>query len=612
MTHLPRLIPATVRMAAVCLLAASALPGGASALGLGEIVVKSSYSKGFVAEIPVFLDQGETDLKAVVGTQADYNMIQIGRPSFVDGLSVTIEGAAGKVIVIRSKEPITQPSFNLVIHATASGGTVLENYFLAVDFKKSLSLDLPPPEEHVAEAPKQEKKAAHAPSPLPPPVPAPEPTAAVMPAPVPVPAPAPAPTPAPAPAPAPVVQAAKEKPSAAEEPPAKAAAQPAIPALAKLDANPAKNRVKVKRGDTLFSIARTLSPAQRDLPRVVVAIYMENKDAFIDGNIHLLRTSATLDYSGVNKRAEGITDEEARQLLSDNWKERQKKESAEPAATASVDLPFEKPPSEQEIADFLEKWRNEWATNAVSIDDRYASGFHGYRGHLRADVSKAEWLASRRAFNEAHDNISIAISDIKASPGGASFTQTFTSDQFFSVGKKSLGLTRENGELKITEERFTATRTIDRTHQWTVLLPPVQSREMAVAHLQKLRGFNANVYNAGGVSSGPYLMAAGRFETRAQAEDFQVKLKSAGEQEAKVVLLPFSVRMKTTEDPAEAAAVVAGLVERDYFPFKVETVTAEGKTRHIVCLGAFATRAEAVKARDALKGEGNEPQPVIP
>lgn len=626
MRHLPRLIPTALRMAAVCLLTAGAFPGGAVALGLGEIVVKSSYSKGFVAEIPVFLDPGETDLKTAIGTQADYNMIQIGRPAFIDGLAVTVEnGAAGKVVVVRSKDAITQPSFNLIIRATASGGTVLENYFLAVDFRKSLSLDLPPPEEHVAEAPKPEKKAAHVPSP----VPLSAPMAAPPVPPVPVPAPAPAPVVQAAAPPPPVVEPAPAAPAPPkrEEPKITAAskapeesskaAKPldtasASPGLAKIGADPAKNRVAVKRGDTLFSIARTLHPGASDLPRVVVAIYMENKDAFIDGNIHRLRSRVTLDYSRVNERAEGITDEDARQLLSDNWKNRQKSESAEPAKAASVDLPFEKPPTEQEIADFVEKWRIDWMTNAPGFDDRYAGNFRGYRGRLRSAATKAEWIAARRAFNESHDNMNVTISDIKAAHGGVSFVQTFSSDQLFSVGQKTFGLTREGGELKIAEERIDIKRIIDRTHSWTVVFPSVQSREIAIAHMQKLRGLGSGIYETGGMPNGPYTAAAGRFVTRALAEDFQAKLKSAGEQEAKVVLLPFSVRMKTTEDPAVAVSAMATLAERGYFPFKVETATADGKTRHIVCLGAFAAREAAEKARDMLKVEGFEPQPVIP
>lgn len=647
MNHLPRSIPVALRVAAVCLLAAGAFPCGAFALGLGEIVVKSSYNKGFVAEIPVFLDHGETDLKAVVGTQADYNMIQIGRPAFIDGLAVTVEnGGTGKVVVIRSKEPITQPSFNLIIRATASGGTVLENYFLAVDFRKSLSLDLPPSEEHVAEAPKQEKKAAPAASPLSPPAPvvtpqpviAPSPTPVVTsaapvvtPAPVVVPPPAPVeqaaalPPPVEEPAPAPPAPQEREEPEAPiapkaaveeplkdEKPPVDAAPASAKSSLAKIGADPAKNRVTVKKGDTLFSIARTLGPSTPDLPRVVVAIYMENKDAFIDGNIHRLRTRVTLDYSRVNERAADVTDEEARQLLSDNWKDLQKPESAEPARVASVDLPFEKPPTDEEIADFLEKWRNDWITNAPSLDDRYSNSFRGYRGHLRAAATKAEWIAARRAFREMHDNMAVTIADTKPSRGGVTFTQTFTSDQLFSVGKKSFVLTRDGGELKIAEERINITRVIDRTHNWTVVFPAVQSREITVAHLQKLRGLGSSAYEAGGVSNGPYTAAVGRFATRALAEDFHSKLKSAGELDAKVVLLPFSVRMKTTEDPSVAAAAMAGLAESGYFPFKVETATADGKTRHIVCLGAFATREAAVKACDALKVEGFEPQPVIP
>lgn len=632
--HFTRSIPLALRAAAVCLLAAWALPGGASALGLGEIVVRSSYSKGFLAEIPVLLDEGETDPKAMVGTQADYNMIQIGRPAFVDGLAVTVEnGASGKVVVIRSKEPITQPSFNLVIRATASGGTVLENYFLAVDFRKSLSLDLPPPEEAVAEAPKPEKKEASVPGPLPlpapvvaPPVPepvavvappapeaAPAEPAATQPAPVAEPAPVPpAPQPKEEPKSPAAPKAAPEKTAKAEKPKAKPAPEPAKPELAKIDADPAKNRVSVKRGDTLFSIARTLRPGDGNLSRVVVAIYMENKDAFIEGNIHRLRAGAKLDYSHVNERASGLADEEARQLLSDNWKELQKTETAKPAAAASVDLPFEKPPSDSEIADFLEKWRNDWTTNSPGLADRYASGFRGYRGHLRGAATKADWIAARRALKGSHDNVAITITNIKTSRGGVTFTQTFASDQLFSVGQKTLGLTRENGEIKITEERIDISKVIDRTHKWTVVFPTVQTREMTLAHLQKLRGYGSIPYETGGMPNGPYTVAAGRFATRAQAEDFQKKLKSTGEGEAKVILLPFSVRMKTTEDPAAAAAAAAALAERGYFPFQAEAAAVEGKTRHIVCVGAFATREAADKARDALKVEGFDPQPVIP
>lgn len=625
MRHLPRLIPVALCAAAVCLLAAGAFPGGAFALGLGEIVVKSSYSKGFVAEVPVFLDQGESDLKAAVGTQDDYNMIQIGRPAFIDGLSVTVENAApGKVIVIRSKEPITQPSFNLIIRATASGGAVLENYFLAVDFRKSLSLDLPPPEERAAEAPKQEKKGTPSASPLPMPAPAPTPLSApvVTPAPEPV-AQAPAPSP-PVAEPVPVPAVAREEPTVAAakavpaEPPAPIAAEKApveeaasaSPVLAKIDADPAKNRVTVKRGDTLFGIARTLGPAAPNLSRVVVAIYMENKDAFIDGNIHRLRAGATLDYRRVNERAARVSDEEARQLLSDNWKELQKPESAEPAA-ASIEPPFEKPASEREVADFLEQWRTEWMAKSPGFADRYAANFRGFRGHLSAAANKAEWIAARSAFNELHDNMTVTLADVKTTRGGVSFTQTFASDQLFSVGQKSLALARENGVLKITEERIDIKKAVDRTHSWTVAFPAVQSREIALTHLQQLRKMGFSAYEANGMPKGPYILAAGRFASRALAEDFHQKLKSVGEREAKVVLLPFSVRMKIAEDPAAAAAAMAALAENGYFPFETG-MAADGKTRHSVCVGAFATREAAVKARDALKIEGFDPQPAIP
>lgn len=51
---------------------------------------------------------------------------------------------------------------------------------------------------------------------------------------------------------------------------------------------------EVKRGDTLYAIARRLRPEGATLNQVLVALYRANPDAFQGGNINLLRVGASL------------------------------------------------------------------------------------------------------------------------------------------------------------------------------------------------------------------------------------------------------------------------------------------------------------------------------
>src|SRR5690606_30318854 len=121
----------------------------------------------------------------------------------------------------------------------------------------------PASEAAAAPEPSEADAVVAEPLPEPPPVPSPAPAPA---------APAPAPTPAPAPAPAP----------AAPQPPA-AAAAPA-----------GSTPYTVRAGETLSGIASRMDRGGRTLDQLMLALLQANPEAFIGGNINLIRAGAVL------------------------------------------------------------------------------------------------------------------------------------------------------------------------------------------------------------------------------------------------------------------------------------------------------------------------------
>ena len=152
--------------------------------------------------------------------------------------------------------------------------------------------------------------AAPAPAPAPAAMPAPaaRPRAAAPAAPPPVPAPAP-PPPAAAPAPAPKPPA--PAPAAAREPaPTKAEAKPAS------SGGVAAGRYTVKRGDTLYGIAKDHlgSSEAVSLDQMLVGLYRANPDAFMKSNMNRMKAGAVLSLPDAGA-VQGIEAGEARRVI---------------------------------------------------------------------------------------------------------------------------------------------------------------------------------------------------------------------------------------------------------------------------------------------------------
>ena len=603
-------------------------PLTAWALGLGDIQVKSSFNKKFTAIIPIFLGEDEGELKLEVGRPRDYELMQLPRPGLIDKLELAIapnpENPSEKMIIITSPEPIQKPSFNLIIRLTAGGGTILENYFLAVDFRKSLTLELPKEAKIEKEVKGRPDAKAEEKETSPPEEPTFTPTVTKeyriarrldeLKAKKAEPKPAVA-----AAKPAVVVEKKVEKIAEPQKPPA-VVERKVVETLAPetvtevsavelrefitISSNPAKNRHVVRRTESLYVIAKKLGASQKDLPRVVVALYLANRSAFIGGNIHLLKAGAKLNYDKVNEIASNMTRFDSAAFIERHDRLRKTRLTKAPI---TIEMPVDGQVSAQEIYAFLENWKREWMEkNLDAFADNYAESFRDSRGK-----SRSEFLGKRAKFTKSHNNIKLLIENINIVRSGPVitlyFSQWFRSDSYNSVGLKQLMLLQSAGGLKIVYEEYTPRRASPGKHGWTVHLASYQGKATTTARIARLRKLGFRAFEASSYKTGTkkwYRLMVGRLATRSQAIRMAKELKKAGEIYTNIVRLPFALEVSVYDNHNESVAAAAKLRKEGLSPYLLETVKPGGNARYHLYLGAFAKKAEAVKTMDRLAGSG--------
>ncbi len=205
------------------------------ALGLGEIKVNSLLNQPLQAEIQLLQTRELTAEEILVGlgTPEDFKRVGVDRPFLLNDLKFTVDmsGPSGPIIHVSSSRSIREPFLNFIIQTHWPSGKLLREY--------TVLLDLPVFTK----------------------------------------------------APARAVQAAQAQPSvqqrqARSETPAPAAARPAM------DGN---TYGPVSATDTLWSIASQSRPGNDvSMQQTMLAIQRLNPDAFINGNINLLKKGAVL------------------------------------------------------------------------------------------------------------------------------------------------------------------------------------------------------------------------------------------------------------------------------------------------------------------------------
>ncbi|TSE24422.1 FimV/HubP family polar landmark protein [Tepidimonas aquatica] len=241
------------------------------ALALGRVSVQSPLGEPLRAEIdiPAITDEEAATLALDIAGPERYRSASLEWTPWLRDIQLELQrrpdGRA--VVLVRSDRPITEPFLDLVIVARWAGGELLRGYTLLFD----------PPN-------------LRPPAPVVPMVGTP-PAAPEQPA-----AAAPAPAAAPSPAPAPVRSTTVPSPRS-----------PATTA-------PAGRRITVRRGDTAGRIAQAQRPADVTLEQMLVAMLRANPQAFIHGNVHLLKAGAVLDLPDA-EAARGVDAGEARRLV---------------------------------------------------------------------------------------------------------------------------------------------------------------------------------------------------------------------------------------------------------------------------------------------------------
>jgi len=242
-----------VRLAAVPLLAVL-LPLTASALGLGEIALRSALNQPFVAEIPVTTDSAEDfgQLSVQLAPAATFKRYGLDRPGFLDDFKFQLQREGSRTVVrITSTRAVSEPFVSILLDVAWPQGRLLREYTVLLD-PPTFARPAGQPSAQVVAAP-----AAAGPAALPPPIVRAPPSGA-----------------------APVVRESEAG---------------TAPATGRVTSGPDGDSYgPVRANETLWRIANRLS-ADRNVSvnQMMVALYRANPEAFA-GNINRLLRGAIL------------------------------------------------------------------------------------------------------------------------------------------------------------------------------------------------------------------------------------------------------------------------------------------------------------------------------
>lgn len=225
-------------------IASLTLSGKVSALGLGEITLKSALNEPLDAEIRLLQirDLSEEEILVGLASNADFDRVGVEKSFFLSGMafSVDLDAPNGPVVKIKTNSPVREPFLNFLVESQWPSGRILREY--------TLLMDLPTFSAQEASS-----------------VQAPEPAAETT------------------------VQA---TPAPASPPPATVRTRPVAPQPTSYASG---TYGPVNANDTLWNIALEVRPGREfSVQQTMIAIQRLNPDAFINDNINLLKRGQVL------------------------------------------------------------------------------------------------------------------------------------------------------------------------------------------------------------------------------------------------------------------------------------------------------------------------------
>ena len=459
----------------------------AIAFFVGNLEVKSKFGERFEASFEIHLDNDKS-YEVALGKVDDYKKLGLSRPLLVNSLILekpAINTGAKRVIRVFSNNPLFFPSFNLVITARHNGGTLLENFLVTVDFQKGLVLN------------PSGKKKRKFPTPLIKPlkeslveerrVPSPLPdkdlalrererlsqkietkrtsvtnvtkSLAIKPTPI-----------------INSLHIRRKLSGAIWAVPQKIFPIEKMiseePSLLKLKGKVEKNErpsiigsepIRLNKGEGIFSVARKIKIKEIHPSRIQVALWIKNIERFIYGNINGFQAGTQLEIKGIEKIAEKIDLETAKNILSSQakeWKITRKKAAKEEEIKLGIKeapLPLESIDQAATIFDWVEEWKSSWEDNDIGKHiSFYRPDFIGKENLNSGKVSFAGERKKQLLLKFPGPRLNLSTQNLISKPEGfwVVFEQHFFSKAMESKGTKEVKMKWEDGAWKIDKEEF--------------------------------------------------------------------------------------------------------------------------------------------------------------
>lgn len=255
----------------------------AHAIALGRITVQSALGEPLRAEIDMtdITAEDAANLRVGVASAESFKAAGLEYSAAVAGLDVRLQRRADGRLYLRlsSNRAINEPFVDLIVETNGASGRMTRDYTMLFD----------PPKLRAAAAPVDTTAPAVARAPAPATVNAAIPAASLTPPRNAVPGPVAATRPAPV-------------------------TRPAAGQVRAVQAAPAGGKqVVVQPGDTASAIASRNRPASVSLDQMLAAMLRSNPNAFVGGNINIIKSGAVLDIPG--DEAAGTLPGEARTVI---------------------------------------------------------------------------------------------------------------------------------------------------------------------------------------------------------------------------------------------------------------------------------------------------------
>lgn len=596
---------------------------------LGEIAVKSSFGEKFHAEL-IINNDAKKGLKVFIGNSEDYTTVGAKLSKTVDELYIVepIEFVSFKqqLIKIVSDKPLFYPSFELVIKAELNGGTILEKYSLAADFKKNMSLLLSPPESkekilpetiELSKAISEKDKIKFLP-------PLKEKDTKLA-----------------------AKEAKKKRIKSGEVVKVEIATGIGVQISAK-----GSITYEVSRGENLSTIVKKVKPQKSGFYRAVVALWRLNKDQFAHGNINALKAGARLSFDNFEEEIRKVSVHEAARILHNHQAQRKKSRSAagrilEKAVVSRISqkeeslvalearritekslirpvplpLPGENLAATDDVLEIISDWRKSWEIKDLKKHFSYYSEDFLSHNYLKKGIDLAGWKQYKSRITEQNNNINIEIKNLHIRKQGnqviVSFLQKFASDSFISIGTKTLIFERKNEKLKITKETFRneETEIIYKQYPFVIHTSSHQDWAEAINAGNRLReaGFAACIIKSTIRGKGIWFrVVIDRFRSREDANLIARKLIKEGfSKYASVLRLPYAISLGSFKNEAEAYNSVRRFRKRKFSPYLFSR-GEEKEIIHHVLVGGYINKKQAMKVSESLSKKGVPHKVILP